>query len=56
MRGRHGGEGMMEERDIGHDCLLIWFGNTYVCDVGRNGGRNKGKKLGVGWEREERGR
>ena len=37
MRGRHGGEGVMEEGDIGHHCLLIWFFDTYVCNVGRSG-------------------
>ena len=39
--GRHGGEGVAEERDIGHYGLLIRLGHTDVC---RRGGRRMGEE------------
>ena len=47
---------MMEEGDISHHCLLIWFFNTYVCEWGKSAGTRadiKGRGIGVGRERKE---
>ena len=45
----------MKEGDIGHYCLLIWFCDTYVCDVGRRrdvGAEVRGSGVGIKGESE----